>query len=308
MRDIQGGEAYDMESTEKILWHPGFYGGIELELREWKADLSFETEHELSKEALLMDMLIIKKKRNVRIDNLFGRLFRTYNVIEYKSPEESLTIDGFFKCMGYACLYKGLGETVNQIPAEELTASLFCSRHPRKVFERLKRLGAEILDKGGGLYYVERVFPFPVQVVVTREMDADGKNSLHLLTHKVDEQELRTFIRNARKLKEPGDIQNASAVLNVCMSANSKVFLKVGREEDMTRDEIFYGLLGDKIQSLREEYRAEGRAEGRAETTLDFITNMLRNRLPLSVITNCCEVPAERIQEIANSIGVAVVQ
>ena len=76
----------------------------------------------------------------------------------------------------------------------------------------------------------------------------------------------------------------------------------------MTRDEIFYGLLGDKIQSLREEYRAEGRAEGRAETTLDFITNMLRNRLPLSVITNCCEVPAERIQEIANSIGVAVVQ
>ena len=53
------------ETVDKIAWHPAFYGGIELELRKWKADLIFETEHELSKEALLMDMLIIKKNRDV---------------------------------------------------------------------------------------------------------------------------------------------------------------------------------------------------------------------------------------------------
>ena len=93
------------ETVDKIAWHPAFYGGIELELRKWKADLIFETEHELSKEALLMDMLIIKKSRDVNIDSPYGRAFRTYNIIEYKSPEDTLNIDGFYKTIGYACLY-----------------------------------------------------------------------------------------------------------------------------------------------------------------------------------------------------------
>ena len=33
----------DDSAQAKIEWHQGFYGGIELELREWKDVLSFQT-------------------------------------------------------------------------------------------------------------------------------------------------------------------------------------------------------------------------------------------------------------------------
>ena len=103
---------------DKIQWHPAFYGAAELELRENKNDLIFEREYNLSKEPIRVDLLIIKKVTDVVIRNEIGRIFKTYNVVEYKSPENGLTIDDYFKTDGYACLYKGLGETVNQIPAD----------------------------------------------------------------------------------------------------------------------------------------------------------------------------------------------
>ena len=45
---------------------------------------------------------------------------RRYNVIEYKSPTDNLSIDDFYKTLGYACLFKGYGTNVNQIPTNEL--------------------------------------------------------------------------------------------------------------------------------------------------------------------------------------------
>ena len=42
-------------------WHPAFCGATEWELKKNKKDLEFEPEHQLSKEPLRMDMLVIKK-------------------------------------------------------------------------------------------------------------------------------------------------------------------------------------------------------------------------------------------------------
>ena len=102
-----------------------FCAAAELELRLNKADLEFKREYNLSKKPLQMDLLIIEKRKNVQIQNEIGRIFRRHNVIEYKSPDDGMTIDDFFKTLGYAYLYKGLGEKVEQIPLEELTISLF---------------------------------------------------------------------------------------------------------------------------------------------------------------------------------------
>ena len=57
------------ESASKIHWHPGFYGGVEFELKDYKDFLVFENEHELSREPLRLDMLIIKKKTDIEILN-----------------------------------------------------------------------------------------------------------------------------------------------------------------------------------------------------------------------------------------------
>ena len=54
-------------------------------------------------------------------------------MIEYKSQEDNLTIDDFYKTVGYACLYKGYGQYVDQIPIAELTVSIFRESYPRKL-------------------------------------------------------------------------------------------------------------------------------------------------------------------------------
>lgn len=109
----------------EIFWHPGFYGAIEIELISNKGMFEFQREYQLGKQPFRMDLLIIRKKSKVLVENEIGHIFKKYNIIEYKSPGDSLSIDDYYKTVGYACLYKGLGDTVNQIPAKELTVSVF---------------------------------------------------------------------------------------------------------------------------------------------------------------------------------------
>ncbi|MBQ9347675.1 MAG: hypothetical protein IJT94_10115, partial [Oscillibacter sp.] len=104
------------EKESRIAWHQGFYGSMELELRQWKSVLTFSRELELNKEPIIADMLIIKKAPNVRIDNPIARCYRTHNLLEYKSPEDTLSVDGFFKGLAYVYLYKSQGEKENDIP------------------------------------------------------------------------------------------------------------------------------------------------------------------------------------------------
>lgn len=61
---------------------------------------------------------------DVNVENEIGRIFRKYNVIEYKSPQDGLTSDDFFKTFAYAELYKSQAETVDQIPINQLTVSV----------------------------------------------------------------------------------------------------------------------------------------------------------------------------------------
>ena len=304
-----------MESADKIAWHLGFYGGMELELRRWKADLTFDTEHELSREALLMDMLIIKKNRDVQIDKPIGRIFRTYNVVEFKSPEDTLSIDGFYKTIGYACLYKGLGATVNAVPGGELTVSIFCYHHPRKAFAYLTEAGATVREAYSGIYYIENFMRMPIQVVVTQELERSGNHALRLLTRKADETEMFEYLEETDSLTEPGDINNARAVLQVFIAANAEAFERVRSGFSMSQDQILRRVLHDLIEEGEAKGRAEGEAKGRAEGEAkgraeglaEVVVQMLRESLPVSVIMKCSNFSAEKIAEIAQSIGVTPV-
>ena len=68
------------ETPEKLQWHPAFYAATELELRENYDDLEFESKHNLSKAPLQMDLLIIKKRRDVELKNEIGRMMRKHNI------------------------------------------------------------------------------------------------------------------------------------------------------------------------------------------------------------------------------------
>lgn len=68
--------------SEKVQWHPGFSAPVHNELEEYLDELSFLTEFPLSKKPLAADILIIRKKEELRITKNIGRIFRKHNLIE----------------------------------------------------------------------------------------------------------------------------------------------------------------------------------------------------------------------------------
>ena len=95
--------AKETKDPERLQWHPAFYAGIQIELEDEREKLIFENEHQLSTKPLEIDVLIIKKQGNVQIQKNLGQIFRGHNIIEYKGPDDNLSIDDYYKVIGYAC-------------------------------------------------------------------------------------------------------------------------------------------------------------------------------------------------------------
>ena len=126
-------------NDDKIQWHPAFDAALQIELEDEAEYLEFEPEHLLSKKPMQIDVLV-KNEKDVKIKKNIGRIFRQYNIIEYKSPDDKLNIDDFYKIYGYACLYKSETGDVDQIPATELTITFVCYHYPVKMLQKLKNV------------------------------------------------------------------------------------------------------------------------------------------------------------------------
>ncbi len=253
----------DIFEAVNIQWHPGFYGAVEIEFLSNKGDLEFQREFNLSKEPIRMDSLIIKKLADVRIENELGHIFKKFNIVEFKNPDDALSIDDYYKTVGYACLYKGLGESVDQIPAQELTISIFRDGYPREMFEAMKNLGMEIKERYPGIYYIsgKRVL-FDAQVVVTKQLDKEAHCILRILSKRAKEEDIRAFVKRAVQISGPGDRNNVDAVLQVSVSANKEVYAAIRR--------------GDKVmcEALRELMK-EDFEKKEQETLLKAIRNLM---------------------------------
>lgn len=75
---------------KRIQWHPGFVTGINLELGGYESGIVQEREYNLNTKPLAIDVLLWKKpgrkKTGAEIpDNEIARIFRRYNIVEYKS-------------------------------------------------------------------------------------------------------------------------------------------------------------------------------------------------------------------------------
>ena len=147
----------------------------------------------------------------------------------------------------------------------------------------------------------------PIQVVVTQELERSGNHALRLLTRKADETEMFEYLEETDSLTEPGDINNARAVLQVFIAANAEAFERVRSGFSMSQDQILRRVLHDLIEEGEAKGRAEGEAKGRAEGLAEVVVQMLRESLPVSVIMKCSNFSAEKIAEIAQSIGVTPV-
>ena len=137
------------DSPKNIKWHPAFCSAAKVEMREDAEYLTLEAEHYLSKEPIRIDLLIIKDEAlKSGIKNEIGHIMRKYNIIEYKSSKDELNIDDYYKTVGYACLYKGYGENVDIIPADELTVLEASVDANKQLYDQIRKCsGMGTLDE-----------------------------------------------------------------------------------------------------------------------------------------------------------------
>jgi len=272
------------DSPDKVQWHPSFYGAAGFEFKNNKNDIKIVSEYNLSKQPLRIDLLIIKKnerKAPVKLENEIGHIMKTYNIIEYKSPDDSMTIDDFYKTLAYACFYKGLAEKVNHIPLEEMTVSLFRERFPREMFNELKKLGFVIKEQYPGIYYIgEGLSMLPsIQVVVIKQLPPEGHSALKVLSKNADKKDIERFLNEVNLLEDSGDKDNADAVLQASISANYELYKQVREEHVMC--EALERLMKDKIdEKLDEKYNMgilDGKREGILDGKIDSIKNIIVN-------------------------------
>ena len=139
-------------AESKIQWHPGFYAGMELEFSAYQ--VTMQQEFQLTRGPLSIDLLIIKKLTDEKIDNQIGNIFRRHNIVEFKSPDDEMSIDVFYKTQAYACLYKASGASVNEIPDDEITVTLCRDTFPKELMHQLEVSGTVPGNLQGGTKHV----------------------------------------------------------------------------------------------------------------------------------------------------------
>ena len=253
-------------APDKLQWHPAFCAAAGLEFHEDIERLELKPEYNLSKEPIRIDLLIIKEGRTGQIKNEIGHIMRTYNVIEYKSPEDALTIDDFYKTIGYACLYKGYGEYVDAVPINELTISIFREARPEKMFLTLQRYGHKIEERYPGIYYVTEYLPIPAQIIVTQELEPGEHRSLRILSNHAKKEDVEEFLRKAEGMNTSRDRQNVEAVLQVSVRANDELYREIRRDANMcdALRELMKDDIEREVSAARKLGESEGEVRGKA--------------------------------------------
>ena len=65
-------------------WHSAFKQAMQAELYDYREDLDFRHEYQLTTEPLRIDLLIIKKTADLIIEKNIARMFKTHNRVVRK--------------------------------------------------------------------------------------------------------------------------------------------------------------------------------------------------------------------------------
>ncbi len=286
---------------EKIQWHPAFDAALQIELAEDADSLTFEPEHLLGKKPMQVDELVIKKNVKKRIHKGLGHIFQRHNIIEYKSPDDYLSLNDFYKTYGYACFYQADTKTIGKIAPEDISITFVCNHYPREMLRHIYKFRRISIKKyAEGIYHLTGD-PFPMQLVITHEL---SKEEYYWLQHLRDNLKAGEEIEDIAKHYAPNkNSELYQAVMNVIVRGNRKEM-----EVEQHMCEALYELFEDELKEREERGKAEGKAEalkalteGKAEaiieTCAEFRVSREETREQLIKKLSLSEISAEEYMQ-----------
>lgn len=244
-----------MEKKE-LQGHPGFQAVLQVELEEDEQYLRFHQEYNLNELPLQIDTLIIKKDAEHRIRKSIGKLFRTHNIIEYKSPDDYVSVNDFYKVLGYACIYQSNTKRILEIHPGEITLTFVCSHMPRELIRHLKeQYKVSVIKMWEGIFYIENLM-FPIQILIANRLAGDEYIWLSRLHRGLDlKNDIEPLVRiYTKKKNEP----LYEAAMNLIVQANQKQYEEgVDKMCDALR-ELFLKAYADELEKEKKKVMEQG--------------------------------------------------
>ncbi len=144
---------------------------------------------------------------------------------------------------------------MNGIPTEELTVTIIRSAYPRELFRLWKSEGKSIWETAPGVYRIGGVVELPLQIVVTRELLDDDFLAFRVMERDACVKDTVNFYTMVNGYENPGDKEDAGAVLYVAKEINRN--LKEKRWTDMV-----YPAIRELMQEDFDAAEARGEARG----------------------------------------------
>ena len=257
------------QEKRRLSWHPAFGAVLRIELERELDLLEIVDERQLTKEPLQMDVLVVKKEKDIRLEKNIGRIFKSYNIIEYKSPEDYLSINDFYKVYAYACLYQSDTDRVMEVGPREITLTFVCMRYPRKLLGHLKETrGIRVSRQGDGIYYLEGD-ALAMQLLVTGELsERDNYWLQHLRGDLKEGRELQELMERYERHRHSKWYQ---AAMDLIVRAN---WDKMKEEKEMC--EALRELFADELRESKER--------GEETKLISWICVKLKKDKPISAI------------------------
>ncbi|MDR0760882.1 MAG: hypothetical protein LBF74_12385 [Treponema sp.] len=244
-------------TPENIQWHSAFFQAIQAELIDYKDILEFKQEHPLTTEPLRIDTIIIVKPSDVTIDKNIARIFKKINILEYKSPQDYLSIKDFYKAYAYVALFAALTADVEM---GDMTLTFVGNTYPRKLIRYLKEVRHyRVEEVESGIHYVKGDY-LPIQILETKKLgtNKDGGSSanwvLKYLNRGLEREEMSRILKKSKELIEAAPLD---AYLYALIQANLKAFEEVTKmtKDRMTVEDVLMrtGILPKWIRLGREE-------------------------------------------------------
>ena len=270
-----------------IAWHPAFVEALQLELEAYRDFLEFHPEYQLTSEPLRIDCLVIKKPPDLVIEKNIAAIFREANLVEYKSPNDYISVYDFYKVYGYACLYA----SIEKFPVTHMTISFIESCYPRELLAHLQEIrGYKVEETSPGIYTVKDDI-FPIQIIDSRELSAKENLWLRDLDNKLEAQEAGRLLLEVNK---QGKTARLSAYIDAIARANYfaiKEAINMGETVTCLEDVLIEtGIMA----------RAEARGEARGEErrALAIAENLVNIGLPPETITAATRLDPEKVKAL----------
>ena len=278
----------DHAAGERKPWHDGYYGAMELDLKRHQDHLEFLPEFQLGKLPPRLDLEVIKKDRDYVVDEDFGKIYRTYNIHEYKSDQDQLGIDELSQATAYGFYLKHTGRFAEEYPLDEITISIFRRTCPRELFKKLAHYKVNVVPQSPGIYYVEGFSVFPTQIVVMKEFDK-RHFALRSLGLSISEEEAMAFSESIKGLTDPHDVENVRAVLDVTVAANRELYERIWNMMGM--DNAVLSIFQDRIDQRVED--------GKRDAYCTVAERMISDGLPGDMIAKYSQLGRHDIDVIA---------